>query len=360
MNLVFLAVLSAWSQAPAAREIHFTVPEGFVVDRPSDLSGSLLSMAVDRDGNVYVGRESEGIVCLSDKDGDGHYEQRDDCVDQHLIACQGLSRNRTGEWNAGSLWAVGSREGKTGLWRIPLTAGSQSAGIDLALEFTAGGEHGPHAILGCPDGGAYVSIGNQSAFLDAPDAPSGFWQGDEGRLLKPYADPLGYGMQVRYPAGSIAHLDEGDRWQYVAVGLRNAYDVAQDEQGNLFALDSDMEWDVGLPWYRPVRLLEIVEGCDYGSRAGSAVLPEWCIDTEPALLDLGRGSPTGAVFGTRANFPDKWRKALYSGDWSQGKILAIWTGLDDEGGAPSSVEFLRADAALPVTDVEVGPDGALW
>ncbi|HTF87933.1 MAG TPA: hypothetical protein VK843_05955, partial [Planctomycetota bacterium] len=362
MNVFGIAALAFCLQKGPAREIQFTLPPGFVVDRPSDLTGSLLSIAFAPEGSVYIGRESECIVRLSDEDGDGQYQREEDPVREpiELSACQGLSMSRAGEWNGGSLWAIAAQAGKTRLWRIPTGGWSQVSSIDFALEFSAGGEHGPHAILGQPDGGAYLVVGNQSALLNAPSHSSEFWQGDEGRLLKPYPDPLGYGTQVRYPGGFIAHLDVGDRWQYVAVGLRNAYDVAQDERGTLFAVDSDMEWDVGLPWYRPVRLLEIFEGCDYGSRAGSAVIPEWCIDTQPAILDLGRGSPTGAVFGTRTNFPDKWRKALFSGDWSQGKILAVWTGADWDGSGPASIEFLTADTALPVTDVEVGPDGALW
>ena len=132
-------------------------------------------------------------------------------------------------------------------------------------------------------------------------------------MLPPYIDPLGFGAKVRYPGGFVARVDLDKRtWQYLAVGIRNAYDLAFDNNGYMFAVDSDMEWDVGLPWYRPVRLLEILEGADYGSRAGSSVIPEWCADTEPALLNLGRGSPTGAVFGTRAKFPLEWKWAMFS------------------------------------------------
>ena len=37
----------------------------------------------------------------------------------------------------------------------------------------------------------------------------------------------------------------------VSIGYRNAYDIAFNADGELFTYDSDMEWDMGTPWYRP-------------------------------------------------------------------------------------------------------------
>ncbi|HUR26595.1 MAG TPA: hypothetical protein VM509_00295, partial [Planctomycetota bacterium] len=348
MMLALAAACVGFAQAPAPREIHFELPPGFTVDRPSDLQGSLLSLAFGPDGSAYVGRESAGVLRLSDRDHDGQYERVVDIAPE-LQSCQGLLVFR------GSLWAVGLRNGKSGLWRLPMDGNQIPASdIEQVFEFTDGGEHGPHGIVASADGSVYVTVGNQATFGDAPEHLGSFWKGDEGRLLAPYADPLGYGTQVRYPGGFVARVDLFARtWQYVAVGLRNAYDLAIDGGGGVVAVDSDMEWDLGLPWYRPVRLLRILEGADYGSRAGSSVIPEWCIDTEPARLELGRGSPTGAVYGTHSHFPDMWYRALFVGDWSQGKIFAI----DHNSKAR---EFLSCDSALPVTDLDVGPEGGLW
>ena len=339
--------------APALAQFH--VPEGFVVERPSDLAGSLLTLTFAPDGSAYIGRESEGIVRLVDEDGDTNYEVVEDFADE-LRAVQGLLVHE------GALLACGMRGGDVGIWRVAIGPDGKRAGESERLyAFTDGGEHGPHALVRGPDGAVYVMVGNHAAFSDAAGRTEGFWAGDEGRLLPPYMDPLGHGTHVRYPGGFVARLDLAKReWQYVAVGLRNAYDLAFDGKGYRYAVDSDMEWDVGLPWYRPVRLLEIIEGSDFGSRAGSSVIPAWCVDTQPAIIDLGRGSPTGAIFGTHTRFPSKWRWALFSGDWAQGRIQAIWTGADDSGIEKGSVDFLSSDSALPVTDVEVGPEGGLW
>ena len=63
----------------------------------------------------------------------------------------------------------------------------------------------------------------------------------------------------------IATVDhEGKDWQIFAGGFRNSYDLAFDRQGACFTFDSDMEWDIGLPWYRPVRLYHVVPDGEYG------------------------------------------------------------------------------------------------
>jgi glucose/arabinose dehydrogenase len=53
-----------------------------------------------------------------------------------------------------------------------------------------------------------------------------------------------------------------------AMGFRNPYDLAFNPEGELFTFDSDMEWDVGLPWYRPTRVNHLVAGAEFGWRSG--------------------------------------------------------------------------------------------
>ena len=87
----------------------------------------------------------------------------------------------------------------------------------------------------------------------------------------------------------------------LAGGLRNAYDLAFNGAGHLFTFDSDMEWDLGLPWYREVRLLHVVPGGEYGWRTGSSPWPNWYPDSLPPACEVGRGSPAApsAPAGTR-------------------------------------------------------------
>ena len=43
------------------------------------------------------------------------------------------------------------------------------------------------------------------------------------------------------------------------MGYRNPYDLAFNRHGDLFTYDSDMEWDVNTPWYRPTRVSQADE-----------------------------------------------------------------------------------------------------
>ena len=55
---------------------------------------------------------------------------------------------------------------------------------------------------------------------------------------------------VPAPGGWIAKVDpEGNNWELLATGFRNQFDAAFDSEGELFAYDADMEWDVNTPWY---------------------------------------------------------------------------------------------------------------
>jgi hypothetical protein len=106
-------------------------------------------------------------------------------------------------------------------------------------------------------------------------------------------------------------------------GFRNQYDIDFSADGELFTYDSDMEWDVGLPWYRPTKIFHVTSGGEYGFREGSAKWPEYYPDSVATTADVGLGSPTGVKFGTNSNFPEKYRRAFYAMDWTYGRILAV-------------------------------------
>jgi len=86
-------------------------------------------------------------------------------------------------------------------------------------------------------------------------------------------------------------------------GFRNSYDIAFNTEGELFTFDSDMEWDMGAPWYRPTRIVHCVSGGDYGWRSGSGVWPAYYPDSLPPMNDIGPGSPTGVVLPRPSTAP---------------------------------------------------------
>ena len=70
--------------------------------------------------------------------------------------------------------------------------------------------------------------------------------------------------------------------------------AAEATRGEAFLFDSDMEWDIGLPWYREVRTAHQVLNGNYGYRNGSGKYPAYYIDSLPPTRDVGRGSPVGS------------------------------------------------------------------
>ena len=131
--------------------------------------------------------------------------------------------------------------------------------------------------------------------------------------LKRAEDGNGFGAGKLPPGGFVARMDlDGKNIELFSAGLRNTYDIAFNTDGELFGFDSDMEWDWGTPWYRPIRVFHSVRGGEQGFREGSAKWPEYYFDSLPATATVGIGSPTGVIFGTGAKFPLKYQKAFFA------------------------------------------------
>jgi putative heme-binding domain-containing protein len=222
------------------------------------------------------------------------------------------------------------------------------------------GEHGPHGIVLGPDQKLYCVVGNHvkpPAGL-SPDSPHRNWQ--EDLLLPRMWDPNGHAVGILAPGGYVVRTDaDGKDWEMFCGGFRNQYDAAFSPEGELFTYDSDMEWDIGTPWYRPTRIYHLVQGGEYGWRSATGKWPAWYPDNLPMTADIGLGSPTGMEFGTGAKFPAKYQRALYACDWAYGKIYAVHL-TPDGASYRSTFEPFVTGKPLNVADLEVGPDGALY
>src|SRR5262249_48854386 len=135
---------------------------------------------------------------------------------------------------------------------------------------------------------------------------------------------------------------------------------ASNREGELFPYDSEMEWDMNLPWYRPTRVCHAVPGSEFGWRGGTGKMYEYHPDNLPPVVNVGPGSPTGMVFGYGAKFPAKYQDALFCCDWSYGKLYACH--LKENGATYTGEleEFLNG-SPLPLTDIVINPkDGAMY
>lgn len=232
---------------------------------------------------------------------------------------------------------------------------------DLLIPMKSGGEHTTHAIVPTPDGkGLYLIAGN---YVPLPSLTSSrpvkdLW--DEDHVLAQNHDGRGHASGVRAPAGWIIRCDpDGTNTELISMGYRNAYDFDVHPNGEIFAYDADMEWDLGQPWYRPTRVNHAVSGSEFGWRNGSGKWPVYYEDSLPAVVDIGPGSPVGVTFGTGANFPTKYQSALYLLDWTYGTIYA--THLEEDGATYSgTIEPFVMGKPLPVTDVAIADDGNMY
>lgn len=375
--------IGAYGQVPAWKDLawskggndRFTVPEGFRVEqaainpKPGD-PFSLVNMTFDSRGRLLVSQERGPILLCTEPNKDGAFAK---VVPYCSVVknCQGMC------WVKDALLVVGEGPQGVGLYRVRERGGNDKAEDAQLLHKVKGsiGDHGPHAILHGPDGWLYFVLGNHTWAQPEKLAdnsplrrwPTGQMGPDQNKphttedvLLPRLNDARGHAANILAPGGTIWRLDhEGKNMSLVAAGFRNHFDASFSPLGELFTFDSDMEWDENLPWYRPVRACHCPPGADFVWRTGSANTPAYYVDSLPSVADTGRGSPVGVEFYDHEAFPAPYRGAFFMGDWSLGIIYALFP---ERVGASyrGRVERFCTGAPLNVTDMAVGPDGALY
>ena len=263
----------------------------------------------------------------------------------------------------GSLYVmVNENRARAGLWRLRDTNGDdQYDEVKYLRPLKGTGEHGTHSLVLSPDGQTITaSFGN---FTDLPATvektrPTAW---DEDHLLPRMWDARGHARGRMAPGSHIVRFDpEGKVYELFSIGFRNQFDIAYDQNGELFTFDSDMEWDQGTPWYMPTRINHAVSGGDFGWRSGAGRWPEYYADSLGTVVDIGPGSPTGVAFGTGAKFPAKYQRAFFAADWTYGTLYAIHLKPEGAGFRGERTEFITGKP-LPLTDVIIHPgDGAMY
>jgi putative membrane-bound dehydrogenase-like protein len=362
----------AWD---AGGDDRFAVPPGFHVEMvarnpdPKD-PFSLINLTFDKKGRLLVSKENGGVLLCKQPDKKGVFQSVKTYCSQ-VRYCQGMC------WVDDALLVVGNGPQGPGLYRVRDRDGDDKTDEVKLLHHFRGsmGEHGPHAIVQGPDGWLYFIIGNHSWATPGKLAensplrrwPNGQMGPDQGSpkttedyLLPRLNDSNGHAANILAPGGTIWRLDrDGQNLSLVVAGFRNAYDLAFSPDAELFTFDSDMEWDEALPWYRAVRVCHCPPGADFVWRTGAANTPAYYVDSLPPILETGRGSPVGLEFYDHDRFPKAYRGAYFLGDWSLGLIWAVHLQRDGATYKGRAEKFCQG-APMNVTDLVVGPDGALY
>ena len=362
----------------------FNVPAGFAVQRlfvvPKDELGSWVCLASDPQGRIYAAAEgSAGLARITPAPLDGSGPTVVEKVPVPLGGAQGLL------WAFDSLYVVCNGK-DNGLHRLSDSDGDgMPDAVTTLRRFKGSGEHGPHNVLLSPDGQRLVIIcGNDVKLpfdvrsITEPQIMGGMrtsqrrvelaadgasrlpanW--DEDQIIRRMWDANGHAVGKLAPGGFVVSTDpEGRSWEIWTGGYRNPYDMAFNADGELFVYDSDMEWDLGTPWYKPTRVNHATSGSELGWRSGSGNWPPGLPDCLPALVDIGPGSPVGVAFGYGTKFPARYQQALFVCDWTFGTMYALHLQPDGSTYRGVKEEFLSR-TPLPLTDLTVGKDGALY
>lgn len=347
------------SQVDSAAEPQIHAPDGFQVERiytTTNDQGSWVSLATDPQGRLYACDQAKaGLYRITLPSKESSETPLIEKVSvgplEKVSAAQGLTWAFDSLWchvNGGNLLRLTDSDGDDVLDTMEKIPGT-----------TGGGEHGNHAVMPTEDGmGLYMVGGNAAPLAKHVASTVPTWY--EGLLLPRMWDSRGHARNRKAPGGWITRLDPETHEQTVqSIGYRNEYDIALNRNGDLFTYDADMEWDLGLPWYRPTRICQAVSGSDFGWRSGSAKWPTYYEDSLPPVVEIGPGSPTGLVSGEGTRFPTKYQDALFALDWTFGTIYAIHMVPDGAGYRGEAEPFIYS-SPLPLTDAVVGHDGNLY
>lgn len=340
------------------RSKEFSLLPGFTLERvyqvPKD-QGSWVALAVDGKGRLIASDQSGQLYQVTPATiGQAASRTQVQPLDFPIKGAQGLL------WAHDSLY-VATNSAQSAVYRITDQSGDGELDhLEKLASLRGAGEHGPHGFALSPDGEwIYLVAGN---FTAVPELNSSLvplvW--DEDQLLPRRPDARGHANNTMAPGGWVVRFTpDGQHWELVSIGYRNAYGLAFNDRGDLFTYDSDMEWDFGTPWYRPTRINHVTSGSEFGWRHGTGKWPKYYEDSLPATLDIGPGSPTGVVAGKGLRFPERYQRALFVLDWTFATIYAVH--LQADGASyTATTEELVSGSGLPLTDAVVGTDGALY
>ena len=347
----------------APPEVH--VPAGFAYDHlywPSkEGHGTWVALAFDDAGRLYAADQHGGLYRMTvPAIGSGEAVTRVDSIALDIGKANGLL------WAFDALYVVvNSEEGlgdhNSGIYRLTDTDGDDALDrIETLVTMEGAGEHGPHSIIPSPDGEMLYFIAGNHTDLPAEYTRlhPGPWREDQ--LLPAIVDPRGHANDRMAPGGWIARMNpDGSGFEIVSSGFRNAYDIAFNADGELFTFDADMEWDMGMPWYRPIRICHVTSASEFGWRTGTGKWPAYYPDSLPCVVDIGQGSPTGVMMGLGSAFPVRYQSGMFAFDWSFGTIYFVEM-LPAGSSYKGTFEEFLSGVPLPVTDGVWGPDGAMY
>lgn len=191
-----------------------------------------------------------------------------------------------------------------------------------------GTDHATNGIRMGIDGWIYIAVGD-FGFHNATDR--------SGRKL------------TMLGGGIIRVRPDGTEMEVFTHGTRNVYDVAIDPYMNVFTRENTND---GGGWN--VRFSHHIQSGEYGY---PVLFQHFTDEILPALVDVGGGSGTGALFMAEPTWPEKYNNVPMMADWGRSMLYIHRVTPDGPTFTQKDEEFL----ALPqITDLDVDGSGRLF
>ena len=365
------------------------VADGFTVSvfASDPLVRNPCAMAFDVRGRLYVGQgpqyrkpkpnsPTDRITLLIDSDADG-------VADQAKTFAEGFNSIQGLAWYGDQLWIANAPD---------LTVVRDTDGDDVADEYRRvfGGlgnlEHALHGLNFAPDGRLYMSKGNSRGYMSA-DSPERYV------APAPFADLWGVDPSAETPKGPesdvvnrdqylhgyhtpsddwgteggvLRYKPDGTQLEVFSRGMRNMWDMSFDADFNWVGTDQDQDGGD--------RILNPFAGAHFGW--GHPWSPHWTgqdhLPSTPISGPVFDGSGTGVVSCSSDLFAEKYHGTFFCADWLNRSIFVYkpqWKGAAMVNMSTPEV-FAKAPRGRTMgssqgmlfdpTDIEFGPDGALW
>lgn len=189
--------------------------------------------------------------------------------------------------------------------------------------------------------------------------------GPDGQMYLTQGATTDHGPETDWRAGTVLVANpDGSNLRVFASGLRNSYDVVMSPAGELFVTDNGPDLlDDTLTEVPPDEVNHVIGGENYGYPDYFGFPPEDA-DTRAPLAALPQNAAsTGIAFVTGDLFPADYQGDLFAGVWFKAgwdNVQVYHVDLEPAGETytAEAQPFIRG--LEHITDVDVGPDGALY
>ena len=158
------------------------------------------------------------------------------------------------------------------------------------------------------------------------------------------------GTELTMLGGGVLRVrPDGSEMEVYTHGLRNIYDIAIDPFMNIYTRGNTND---GGGWN--VRFIHHIQSGEYGY---PMLFKNFTDEIIPALVDLGGGSGTGAMFLQEPGWPDKYNNIAIMCDWGRSQLIIHRLTPDGPTFTQKPENFIRLHQ---ITDVDTDASGRLY